>query len=123
MRDALSKTTGLDKQPWIKLPYGTWSFLKQCGYNSSEMIILTFFYHKLCHSSLPDSTVVFATSQEIMQYAGVTRSVFYYAMNKMHKKGLVKTAVNTYDLKEFLGKMDIRGNMYINQSLGSQGEE
>jgi hypothetical protein len=58
-----------------------------------------------------------------MQYAGVTRSVFYYAMNKMHKKGLVKTAVNTYDLKEFLGKMDIRGDMYINQSLGSQGEE
>ena len=122
MKDVLLKTVGLSKQSWIKLPYGAWSFFRQCGYAANEIGIVLFFYHKLCTNLLPDSTVVFATSQEIMQFAGVSRRVFYYTIEKMCKKGMVKKAINTYDLNEYLGKMDIRGEMYINQSSLSKEE-
>src|ERR1035437_774386 len=99
MKDALLRIPGLERQSWIKFPYNTWALLKKSGYTSSEMLVVVFFYHKLCHNPLPDSTVVFATSQEIMSYSGITRSVYYGAIEKMKGKGLLKAAPNTYDLK------------------------
>ena len=115
MKDALVKTAGLTNHPWIKLPYGTWNLLSQSGYTSNEMLIVIFFYHKLCHNPLPESTIVYATSKEIMNYACITRSVFYGAIEKMCKKGMVRVEVNTYDMKGFLEKMEVRGDMYLGQ--------
>jgi DNA-binding MarR family transcriptional regulator len=123
MKDALSKTVGLNKQPWIKLPFGTWKLLVQSGYTAHEIGVVLFFYHKLCSNTVQDSTVVFATNQEIMDFSGVTRRVFYYAIDKMCKKGMIKKAPNTYDLADYLRKMDIRGDMYINKGLSDKEEK
>ena len=119
----LSKTKGLSKQPWIKVPYGTWAFLKKCGYTANEIGIVLFFYSKLSLNPVPDSTTVFATSQEIMEFASVTRITCYNALGKMYQRGLAKVATNTYDMKEFLVKMDVRGDLYLNQKQPSTEEE
>jgi DNA-binding MarR family transcriptional regulator len=115
MKNPLAKITGLSTQPWMKMPYGTISLLKKCGYSSSEVLVVLFFYMKLDISPIDESTVVFTTSQEVMDFCGVTRRVLYRALETMISKGLVKTAPHTYDMKDFLERMDKRGENYIVQ--------
>jgi DNA-binding MarR family transcriptional regulator len=112
MTDVLSKNSGLSEQPWIKLPYGAWSFFKQCGYTANEIGVVLFFYSKLSLTPTSDSFTVFATTQEIIDFSRVARMSVHNALSKMYKKGLIKVAPNTYDLKDFLAKMDIRGEIY-----------
>jgi hypothetical protein len=120
MRDALAKTTGLDNQPWMKLPTGTWSFFRKCGYSANEIGVLLYFYLKLGQCPPTNPTQVFVTCQEAMDFADVTRTVCYRAIDKMCSKGMVKVAVNSYEMAEFLTQMNIRGEMYINQGAATQ---
>jgi hypothetical protein len=115
MKNPLIKITGLHAQPWMKIPYGTISLLKKCGYSSSESLVVLYFFMKLDINPIDESTVVFTTSQEVMNFCGITRRVFYKAIEVMTGKGLVKTAPHTYEMKGFLEKIDKRGDYYIVQ--------
>jgi DNA-binding MarR family transcriptional regulator len=112
MKDILSRTAGLEKDQWIKLPCGAWKFFKQCGYTANEFGILLYFYQKLCSNSQLETTIVYATCQEVMNFCCITKRVYFYAIDKMIKKGLVKTGPNLYDFSEFLKNMNIRGEFY-----------
>ena len=115
MKNPLAKITGLNTQPWMKMPYGTISLLKKCNYSSSEVLVVLFFYMKLDTNPIDESTVVFTTSQEVMDFCGITRRVFYRAIEVMTAKGLVKIAPHTYEMKDFLERMDKRGDYYLVQ--------
>jgi hypothetical protein len=123
MRDALLKTVGLESQSWIKLPVGAWKFLRKCGYSGNEIGVVLFFYHRLCSSTDPESTIVFATSQEIMETSGASRRAYYSAIEKMVNKGMIKKGANTYDLSDYLKKMDLRGNYYTNEESAEEESE
>jgi hypothetical protein len=115
MKNRLAKTNGLNTQTWIKLPYGALSLLDKCGYSSSVALVVLFFYMRLDANMLDESTTVFVTSQDVFEFCGVTRRVFYRALEAMISRGLVKIAPHTYDMKDFLERMDKRGEHYLVQ--------
>lgn len=100
--ERLSIIFGAIKTPEFKLRLGAWKYLRLSGYTPNEIGVLLCFYEKLAKAiTLEGATVVFLSSREGMDSAQVSRPVYFRAVRKMIKHGVVKKSYATYDFKDF----------------------
>ena len=81
--------------------------------------MVLFFYIKLASTPLLDTTEIYATSQEIMDFCGISNRVYYNTLQKMLARGLLKKGLHHFDTKGFLDHMNARGTLYIVQNVFS----
>jgi DNA/RNA endonuclease G (NUC1) len=106
----------LSNRRWIRTPSGFWKLLKMSSFSASESLVVQYFLFQAVNAQEPDIANVRVVYEDAIEFAAAKKTVFYSAVKKMIKRGMKKIRFQTYDLSEFLLKMEMRANMYNNTS-------
>jgi len=86
------------------------------SFSASESLVVQYFLFQAVNAQEPDIANVRVVYEDAIEFAAAKKTVFYSAVKKMIKRGMKKIRFQTYDLSEFLLKMEMRANMYNNTS-------